>query len=128
MSVVFAILTFILVLVSFFMIVVVLMQKATNDGGMGAALGGGMSESTFGAETDSVLSKATINSAIIFFVLSFALYLGWIYQRKHAAHGGGALPSIAAPASPATGIPAPTVPSTAAAPKPATAPASPKQP
>ncbi len=125
MSVLLAILTFVLVLVAFFLIIVVLMQKASNDGGMGAALGGGMSESTFGADTDNVLSRATINSSIIFFALSLAIYLGWIYQRNHAARGGGALPAIAVPAQPATRSPG-LPPSPAAAPSPATAPASPK--
>jgi preprotein translocase subunit SecG len=58
----------------------VLAQKAKSDGGMGAAMGGGMAEATFGADTGNVLSKATINAAIVFFVLSFALYLGRIYR------------------------------------------------
>jgi preprotein translocase subunit SecG len=48
-----------------------------------------------------VLSKATINAAIAFFVLCFALYLGHIYQRKHSATAGSALPTIAVPAAPA---------------------------
>jgi preprotein translocase subunit SecG len=76
-------------------------QKAKSDGGMGAAMGGGMAEATFGADTGNVLSKATINAAIVFFVLSFALYLGRIYAGKHAASSGGALPTIAAPLAPA---------------------------
>jgi preprotein translocase subunit SecG len=125
MSVILAILTFVLILVSFFLIIVVLMQKAKSDGGMGGVLGGGAAEATFGAETSNVLSRATINAAIVFFVLSFALYLGWIYQLKHGSHGGGALPTIAVPAQPAlppAGLPA----NPAAAPAPASGPASPK--
>ena len=97
MSVLLAILTFVLILVSLFLILVVLMQKAKSDGGMGAAMGGGMAEATFGADTGNVLSKATINAAIIFFVLSCALYLGRIYEHKHAAASGAALPNISAP-------------------------------
>jgi preprotein translocase subunit SecG len=100
MSVLLAIFTFVLILVSLFLILVVLMQKAKSDGGMGAAMGGGMAEATFGADTGNVLSKATINGAIIFFVLSFGLYLGWIYQVKHVAKTS-ALPTIAAPMTPA---------------------------
>jgi preprotein translocase subunit SecG len=117
MSVLLAIFTFVLILVSLFLILVVLMQKAKSDGGMGAAMGGGMAEATFGADTGNVLSKATINAAIIFFVLGFALYLGSIYHYKHAAKTGGALPTIAVPLLP--------LPATApAAPQPAgTAPA-----
>jgi preprotein translocase subunit SecG len=130
------ILTFILILISAFLILVVLMQKS-KDGGMGAALGGGMTESAFGAETGNVLSKATINATIAFFVLSFVLYLAFVYQHKHSAGGDAALPNIPAPAAvaPAT-VPAGTAPTAAApaatpavtlpaAPAPATQPAAP---
>jgi preprotein translocase subunit SecG len=113
MSVLLAIFTFVLILVSLFLILVVLMQKAKSDGGMGAAMGGGMAEATFGADTGNVLSKATINAAIIFFVLGFALYLGSIYHHKHGTRSGGALPSIAAPL-PAVPLPGPALPPAAA--------------
>jgi len=111
MSILLNILTVVLILVSLFLILVVLAQKAKTDGGMGGALGGGMTEATFGADTGNVLSKATINAAIAFFVLSFVLYLGHIYVRKHAVATGDALPSIAAPAAahPVT-TPAPATP------------------
>jgi preprotein translocase subunit SecG len=101
MSILLVIGTFVLILTSIFLILLVLAQKAKSDGGMGAAMGGGMAEATFGADTGNVLSKATINAAIVFFVLSFALYLGRIYQGKHAAASGAELPTIAAPAVPA---------------------------
>ena len=42
MSIVLGILTFVLILVSLFLILVVLAQKAKSDGGMGSAMGGGM--------------------------------------------------------------------------------------
>ena len=108
MSILLSLLTVVLILVSLFLILVVLAQKS-KDGGMGATLGGGMAEATFGADTSNVLSKATINAAIAFFVLSFVLYLGHIYVRKHATATGDALPSIAAPAS-RPAAPAPVVP------------------
>jgi preprotein translocase subunit SecG len=120
MSILLGIFTFVLILTSIFLILLVLAQKAKSDGGMGAAMGGGMAEATFGADTGNVLSKATINAAIIFFVLSFGLYLGRIYERKHpSASGGMALPAIAVPlaspaskttgvAVPATMVPAPS--------------------
>jgi preprotein translocase subunit SecG len=102
MSILIGISTFVLILTSIFLILLVLAQKAKSDGGMGAAMGGGMAEATFGADTGNVLSKATINAAIVFFVLSFALYLGRIYERRHAAvASGSALPSISVPAAPA---------------------------
>lgn len=115
MNILLAILTFVLILISLFLILVVLAQKAKNDGGMGAAMGGGMAEAAFGADTSNVLSKATINASIAFFVLAFVLYLGRLYQRTQAtAAAGDALPTITAPATPA---PAPALPG-------ATAPAS----
>jgi preprotein translocase subunit SecG len=111
MSILLTILTTILIVTSIFLVLVVLAQKAKTDGGVGAALGGGMTEATFGADTGNVLSKATINAAIAFFVLSFALYLGHIYQRKHAvAAAGDALPSITAPTATSAAKPAPAVP------------------
>lgn len=124
MNIFIGILTFVLILVSLFLILVVLAQKAKSDGGMGAALGGGMAESAFGADTSNVLSKATINATIAFFVLSFALYLGHIYQRKHARETGGALPTITTPATTAPASAPVTAPSTATPPAPTQAPAS----
>jgi preprotein translocase subunit SecG len=113
MSILLPVLTCILIIVAIFLILVVLMQKAKSDGGMGAALGGGMTEATFGADTGNVLTKATINASILFFVLSFGLYLGWIYQLKHTARSGGVLPTISAPILPPapapSAAPAPTV-------------------
>jgi len=116
MSIVLGILTFVLILVSLFIVLVVLAQKS-KDGGMGAALGGGAAEAAFGAETGNVLSKSTIYAAVLFFVLAFALYLGRIYENKHAAASdGNMLQRIAAPAAApvpvATTVPL-TVPTTA---------------
>ena len=105
MSILLPILTFVLIVVAFFLILVVLMQKAKSDGGMGAAIGGGMAEATFGADTGNVLSKATINAAILFFVLSFGLYLGWIYQLKHGSKRWGGAAHDSAPVLPPTPAP-----------------------
>ena len=113
MNILLGILTFVLILVSVFIVLVVLAQKA-KDGGMGAALGGGAAEAAFGAETGNVLSKSTIYAAVIFFVLAFMLYLGRIYERKHASVGGGALPSIAVPAAPVSAAPVTAMPATTA--------------
>jgi len=109
MNIVLAVLTTILIVVSIFLCLVILMQRAKNDGGMGAALGGGMAESAFGADTTNVLSKATINLTIAFFVLAFMLYLGRVYQSAHHAVSGDALPTINAPASAAKPATAPVM-------------------
>ena len=106
MSILLGILTFILILVSVFLVLVVLMQKS-KDGGMGAALGGGAAEAAFGADTSNVLTQATKYSAILFFVLAFTLYLGRLYERTHGTGGAdNALPTIAVPAAPVTTTPA----------------------
>ncbi|MBX3735270.1 MAG: preprotein translocase subunit SecG [Candidatus Didemnitutus sp.] len=101
--------TVVLILVSLFLVLVVLMQKAKSDGGV-AAMGGGAAESAFGAETGNVLSKATINAAILFFVLSFGLYLAHIYQSKHQTAADAKLPTVTAPAAQPATTPAPTTP------------------
>ena len=128
MSIVLGILTFILILVSVFLVLIVLMQKS-KDGGIGSALGGGAAEAAFGADTNNVLVQATKYSAILFFVLAFLLYLGRIYERKsEKVAAGGALPTITAPAAPAAAAPAPavTVPAPTS-PAPASAPEAPKK-
>jgi preprotein translocase subunit SecG len=120
------ILTFALIVVSIFLILVVLAQKSKTDGGVGAAMGGGMAEATFGADTSNVLSKMTIWSSVLFFVLALTLYLGRIYESRGDTDGG-ALPTIpvttapavpapgaAAAATPAATTPAPTTPAPSA--------------
>lgn len=88
-------LTVVLVLVSLFMILLVLMQRGNANGGLGAAMGGGMAESALGAETSSVLSKWTKNTAVIFFLLTFGLYLSRLHQHEVARNDtSGELPEI----------------------------------
>ncbi|HWA27458.1 MAG TPA: preprotein translocase subunit SecG [Lacunisphaera sp.] len=119
MNIVINILTAILVLTSLALVMVVLMQRAKTDGGMGAAMAGGATESAFGAETNNVLTTFTIRAAIVFFVLSFTLFLLNIYQVKHQGGVDAKLPTIVAPAAPASAGPAPV---TLPAPQPATPP------
>ena len=97
MSLFIGVLTFVLVLTSLFLVMVVLMQRAKSDGGMGAAMGGGATESAFGAETNNVLSTATIRGAIVFFVIGFVLYMANIYQAKHHDAADSKLPTVNAP-------------------------------
>ncbi len=110
MSILIGIFTFVLILVSVFLVLVVLAQKAKTDGGMGATLGGGATEAAFGADTGNVLTKATQYAAVIFFVLTFGLYLAHIYASKHVKSTEGQLPVIDVPAAPAA--PAPAAPAT----------------
>src|ERR1044071_5739925 len=97
-SILLGVLTFVLIIVSIFLVLVVLAQKS-KDGGVGAALGGGATEAAFGAETGNVLTNATKYATILFFVLAFALSLGRIWNPKPGGAGPGALPSFAAPAA-----------------------------
>ena len=71
-----------------------------------AAMGGGMMESAFGPDTSNVLSRLTIRGAIVFFLLSFLIFLGYIRLRSHPAGAREALPNIPAPAASAS-APAP---------------------
>lgn len=97
MSIVIWLLTLVLVLLSVFLVLIVLMQKSKSDGGVGAALGGGMTEATFGAETGNMLATLTRNCTIAFFVLSFGLYLAHIYINN-AKKSDLTLPALAVPA------------------------------
>jgi preprotein translocase subunit SecG len=78
-----------------------------------------MAESVLGGSHGTVTSKLTIKMTIAFFVLSFILYLGNVYQRSHANGGSQALPNvIAAPATtakPITPVTVTTQPAPAAA-------------
>lgn len=122
MGIIINVLTLILLLTSVFLVLVVLMQRAKSDGGV-AAMGGGSMESTFGADTNNVLTGATIKAAVVFFLVSFVLYLAHIKQTQKQGASDNQLPTVVAPATP----PASTTP--APAPQPATnTPVEPKKP
>ena len=107
MSLFIGIFTVVLVITSLFLVMVILMQRAKSDSGMGAAMGGGSMESTFGAETNNVLSTATIRGAIVFFVVGFVLYLANLYQAKHHDAVDNSLPVIGVVPVKAAPAPAP---------------------
>jgi preprotein translocase subunit SecG len=78
---------FVLIIVSLFMILLVLMQRANNDGGLGSAFGGGLTESAFGTEAGNVMTRMTRICFLLFFGLAFALYLAQLaaYGRRNAS-------------------------------------------
>lgn len=115
MTILNVVLIFLLVLVSLFLGLLVLVQKPRSDSGLGTAMGGGVAEATFGAETGNVLTRSTIVLAVAFFVLGFGAYLGQIYVAKHKDKSNDALPTVPAATAPATPAAVP-----AAAPAPAT--------
>lgn len=61
------------VLVSLLLIALVLVQPSKSGGGLGAAFGGGIGESVFGAQAGSHLTKLTVVLTTIFFVLTLML-------------------------------------------------------
>ncbi len=65
-------LLFAFVVVSGLLCLVVMMQRSKQEG-LGAAFGGGLTESVWGAQTSQVLVKATVWLAALFFIFSIAL-------------------------------------------------------
>jgi preprotein translocase subunit SecG len=72
LSIVIPILLTILVIVCVLLILVVLMQRPKNEG-LGAAFGSGVTENIFGAQTATVLTKATVYLGCIFFGVTLLL-------------------------------------------------------
>jgi preprotein translocase subunit SecG len=66
------ILVTLLVLISLLMILTILMQRPKSEG-LGAAFGGGLTDSLFGAQTTTVLTKLTVWLGGIFFMLTLVI-------------------------------------------------------
>jgi preprotein translocase subunit SecG len=96
-----------------FMGLVIMMQRSKQEG-LGAAFGGGFTESIWGAQTSNVLVKATVWAAAIFFILS--IVLARLYSNT-AASSHSISPVLQELTQPATPTPAaPTNSTTPAAP------------
>ena len=74
-AIIIGLMSLLLILVSGFLVLIILMQRASSNSGMGSALGGGAAESALGAGAGNMLTKSTIIGSVAFFVLSFGLYL-----------------------------------------------------
>jgi preprotein translocase subunit SecG len=128
MSIVIGILTAVHLLVALFLIVLVLMQKSSEQG-IGAAFGGGMTETVFGAGTTTALVRMTIWCACLLLLTTLTLAV----LHSHRGRSSGSLmqrtlsttPMMPAPAQPAFPMnpQSATVPATAPA-APATTPSS----
>jgi len=97
MSIVIALLSFVLILLCLFVGLVILVQQPKGDAGMGAAIGGGAMESALGAESGNVLTKLTTYCIIAFFCICFLLYLGnqfWKNQNALADQEGNSLDAL----------------------------------
>jgi preprotein translocase subunit SecG len=93
------------------LILVVLMQRSKQDG-LGAAFGGGLTETVFGAQTSSILIRFTSWLIAIFFVLAVLLAYLYGHQSRQASALSSRLHPAVVPAAPASET-APAVPAVA---------------
>jgi preprotein translocase subunit SecG len=121
LSILIPILLTILVIVCVLLTLVVLMQRPRSEG-LGAAFGSGMTENIFGAQTTTVLTKATVYLGGIFFGVTLLLTI--LIARQSSERRTGLLenelkntkpaptttvaPKTSAVPSPTTGLPSPT--------------------
>ncbi len=107
MSILIGLLTAVHVLVALFVILLVLMQKSSEQG-VGAAFGGGMTETVFGAGTTTALVRMTIWCAGLLLLTTLTLAM----LHSHRTRTGGSLmrrslaTMPAAPSSPSGETPA----------------------
>ena len=74
-------LTFLLVINSLVLILLVLVQLPKKDAGAGIAFGGGAADALFGAGSGNALTKITKYGTIIFFALT--LFVGFLQDKSH---------------------------------------------
>lgn len=127
------VLLFFYVIVCVLMALVIMMQRSKQEG-LGAAFGGGFTESIWGAQTSQVLVKATVWLAILFFVISISLARLYAHKAALKEVVSPLQQELLAPVAPASATTAPAAPSTAptapapVAPATTPAPAAPSQP
>src|SRR6185436_9341108 len=100
-------LTFVLVVDSLLLILLVLIQLPKKEAGAGIAFGGGATDALFGAGSGNALTKLTKYSATLF--IGLALLLAYLNTQKIKQSGKGlerAL-STSAKSAPASVLPAP---------------------
>ncbi|NMD21668.1 MAG: preprotein translocase subunit SecG, partial [Verrucomicrobia bacterium] len=131
MALVIGLLTFLLVLNSLLIILLVLVQLPKKEAGAGLAFGGSASDALFGAGSGTVLSRITKYGVGIFLTLSFTVSVLYTHSAKVSRQSvmlelerqvgaASAIPSAVATNVPApvfqpltTNLPLPVVPSTA---------------
>ena len=101
------ILLFFYVIDCLFMGLVIMMQRSKQEG-LGAAFGGGFTESVWGAQTSNVLVKATVWAAIFFFILSISLARLYSHRATLMEKGSAVQQELSKPVTPATPNPTPT--------------------
>lgn len=111
-------LTFILVINSLVLILLVLVQLPKKDAGAGIAFGGGAADALFGAGSGNALTKITKYATIAFFAL--CVLIGFLQDRTHSNDASSFMNQVqqqqqSAPMSAPTPAPA-TAPTTTTAP------------
>jgi preprotein translocase subunit SecG len=109
------ILTFVMVVDSLALILLVLVQLPKKEAGAGLAFGGAATDALFGAGSGNVLTKITKYAAGIFFVLCIVLSLlqSYHYRRSSAAfrnaieQSGNPSPGVVPPAQAPRPLPSP---------------------
>ncbi|MFI3290447.1 MAG: preprotein translocase subunit SecG [Opitutales bacterium] len=84
-AIILGIFSFLMVLICVVLVFFVLMQKPNSDAGMGSALGSGAAETAFGGEASNILTKFTVRAVVLYFILAFCLYLGYIYASSDSS-------------------------------------------
>jgi len=82
MSLVIGLLTFVLVINSLFLILLVLIQLPKKEAGAGLAFGGGTTDALFGAGSGNVLTKVTKYATGSFLLLSLVLSVMQTHRAK----------------------------------------------
>jgi preprotein translocase subunit SecG len=113
------VLLFFYVIDCLFMGLVIMMQRSKQEG-LGAAFGGGLMDTTFGAQTSQVLVKATVWAAIFFFILSIALARLYSHRATLMEKGSPVQQELLKPVAPVPTNTAPAATPTASATTPAT--------
>lgn len=72
----------VLIFVCVLAVLFILMQRPSSNAGMGSALGGAATESVFGGETASVLTKTTSVLITLFFLLCIGLYFAFVARSN----------------------------------------------
>ena len=79
---------------------VIMMQRSKQEG-LGAAFGGGFTESVWGAQTSQVLVKATVWAALFFFILSISLARLYSHRATLMEQGSPVQQELLKPVNPA---------------------------
>jgi preprotein translocase subunit SecG len=83
------------------MCLVIMMQRSKQEG-LGAAFGGGITESVWGAQTSNVLVKATVILAASFFICSIGLARLYAYRTHVLEKPSSLQEQLLKPVAPAT--------------------------